>query len=175
MSNEPLAPGFPAGRGQAPNRDNEMVEFNCVCGTTTNTKKDGSPWKHQTPDGKRCEFNQRSVPDHESAGFNKVVDHTYADVIDNPEVSDLGLFETTVEEEVADVVDTRPVFSFEVNVYNNMRLLLEDAGWHNANKNMAALKARKAGKSPVGEARLAREDVFDRKVVLVYEVPVREG
>lgn len=142
MSNEPLAPGFPAGRGQAPNRDNKMVEFNCVCGTTTNTKKDGSPWKHQTPDGVPCDQNK------------------LASRVD----------------EVREEADADPVFTFEMNVYYSVsQHLLKDVGWHNENKKLADYKARKAGKSPVGEARLVREDVFDRKVVLVYEVPVREG
>lgn len=152
-----------------------MDEFNCVCGTTTQTKKNGSPWKHQTPDGKRCELNQRDVPDHESEGFGKTVDHAYADVNDNPEVSDLGLVETTVEEKVADVVDARPVFLFEMNVYSVSSPLLNDKGWHNDNKSLAVSKARKAGKIPTGEAKLLRQDVVGNKVVLAYEVPVREG
>lgn len=152
-----------------------MDEFNCVCGTTTQTKKNGSPWKHQTPDGARCEFNQRDVPDHESAGFGKSVDRTYTDVNDNPEITEFGLVETPVEEEKAkDVVDTRPVYRFEMNVYAVSSPLLNDQGWHNDNKSLAVSKARKAGKIPVGEATLVRQDVVGRKVVLAYEVPVRE-
>lgn len=34
--------------------DLHFDEYNCICGTVTYLKKDGTPWKHQTPQGAHC-------------------------------------------------------------------------------------------------------------------------
>lgn len=34
--------------------DLQFDEYNCICGTKTFLKKDGTPWKHQTPQGAHC-------------------------------------------------------------------------------------------------------------------------
>lgn len=34
--------------------DLQFQTYNCLCGTETFLKKDGSPWKHQTPQGAHC-------------------------------------------------------------------------------------------------------------------------
>lgn len=34
--------------------DLQFNEYNCICGTKTFLKKDGTPWKHQTPQGAHC-------------------------------------------------------------------------------------------------------------------------
>lgn len=34
--------------------DLQFDQYNCFCGTQTFLKKDGSPWKHQTPQGAYC-------------------------------------------------------------------------------------------------------------------------
>lgn len=119
------------------------MDYLCTCGTETLLKKDGSPWKHQTPDGERCSANEN------------------------------------VEEKIEQPrVDSRSVFVLRLNVYRLTSLpLLEDAGWHNENKKLANAKAIAAGKNPTGEAVLVEndDDGVSSKIVLTYEVPVREG
>lgn len=119
------------------------MDYLCKCGTETLLKKDGSPWKHQTPDGEQCSAN------------------------------------VGVEEKVEQPrVDSRSVFVLRLNVYRLTSLpLLEDAGWHNENKKLASAKAIAAGKNPTGEAVLVEndDDGVSSKIVLTYEVPVREG
>lgn len=154
-----------------------MDEFNCVCGTSTWTKKDGSPWKHQTPDGEKCTQNKRVVSQtatpsedsHDAGGLLEAGSVTQ----NNSGEAELVYTadETTGSREEA---DADPVYTLEVNVYRSISLpLMKDAGWQNENKRLAERNARKAGKTPTGEARLVREEERGQKTVLVYEVPVR--
>lgn len=115
------------------------MDYLCTCGTKTLTKKDGSPWKHKTPDGEEC-FGQEN---------------------------------SSTEERT----DVRSVYSFSMNVYRLVSLpLLEDEGWHIENKKLAYKKAVEAGKVPVGEAVLVNkiDDGTSSKIVLTYEVPIKE-
>lgn len=119
------------------------MDYLCKCGTETLLKKDGSPWKHQTPDGVQCSVNG-SEPEK----------------VEQPRV------------------DSRPVFVFSLHVYRMLSMpLLEDSGWHNENKKLANAKAIAAGKTPTGEAVLVKndDDGVSSKIVLTYEVPVREA
>lgn len=148
-----------------------MDEFNCVCGTTTNTKKNGAPWKHQTPDGEKCSLNERVVPSYDVSGLppENSLAYNYFGESEIVKASD----EVT---EVREEADADPVYTLDVNVYRSIsQPLMKDAGWHNENKRLAERNARKAGKTPTGEARLVREDERGSKTVLVYEVPVRRG
>ena len=116
------------------------MDYICECGTKTMAKKDGSPWKHQTPDGDKC-----SAYENRSTGER---------------------------------TDVPGVFSFSLNVYRLVSLpLLEDEGWHNENKKLAHKKAVEAGKTPMGEAVLVSkvDDGNSSKIVLTYEVPIKEG
>lgn len=53
--------------------DLQFNEYNCICGTRTFLKKDGTPWKHQTPQGAHCFGSSDPVyePDPEDSGDKK--------------------------------------------------------------------------------------------------------
>lgn len=107
----------------------------CHCGTETHLKKDGTPWKHNTPLNTPC-FGSRDP-----------------------------------EDDLTDVKATK--FLFEIRVYPNPELQ-NDPEWQYSNMELAGAQAIKAGKTPVGEARLKKQSKDGNKLLLVYEVPVKE-
>lgn len=110
-------------------------EVTCHCGTETYLKKDGTPYKHNTPIGGLCFGSKDPVDD------------------------------------LADVKETK--FLFEICVFPDPELQ-RDPGWQRANLEMAESSAINAGKTPSGEARLKKKSKVGNKLLLVYEVPVKE-
>jgi hypothetical protein len=151
-----------------------MDTVTCVCGTETHKKKDGSLWKHQTPDGAKCELR---VP----AEDNSVVDaadEVAAEIL--PEVESAEEAATTTEaDEVPDVpeesgeADAEPVFRYEIRV-NNEVCPVNDKSWHDANEALVRSKAEKSKYTVVGPTKLVREDTEGVMTTFVYEVPVKE-
>lgn len=144
-----------------------------VCESTgVPVKKDGDLWKHDSPDGGKCPNINKVL--HDTAG----VLPESTTLVNNSEEVETVLTEDQLEHfsnvvSLTDLVKEDPrIFKFTLTVSNPCPYLTQNS-WHEYNKDLAANRARQAGKNPTAEARYVGSVERGRKVVLTYEVPVK--
>lgn len=146
-----------------------MTSFNCVCGTHTQTKKNGDPWKHQTPDGVECNENSR-VPSNEEVLHDS--GYTLTQAVEA--VNNTGQDETVLTGPQAVDAVLADAYLFELRIYNLSPTRLESQSWHQSNKDLARMAAVKAGFKPAGPVVFHAQSEADAgRITLVYAVPVK--
>lgn len=124
-----------------------MNKVECGCGTDTYLKKDGSFWKHQTPDGVAC------VTPTENPSAEYVVEKSPTEyATENP----------PEEESPAE-------YSIEIRMHSSL-YPKDDVHWHQANKDIVIKKAQLSGEHTVGPGMLREERIEGEYVVLTYSV-----
>lgn len=135
-----------------------------VCKATgISVKKNGDLWKHETPEGDKCD-NISTVPEIKT---NKSVKN---------ETSDKDLVEVS-DKSGSDEIKSEPVrekreFTFTITLTKPCNYL-QSAEWHASNKRLAEHRATASGESVTGEAQFEGTTDRGRKIVVTYKVPVR--
>lgn len=131
------------------------------CGAKYPVKKDGSLWKHADTEGNSC----TGAP----------LDVSGVQGIDKSDPYLLSSGPDTVENgtgEPEQVITNSPkTFSFEFRVTKPCPQI-DDKFWHHANKEFVRSKARNAGNTVSGDARLVDTVDEGSKLVLVYEIDI---
>lgn len=136
-------------------------------------KKDGTLYKHQTPEDLRCE--SRTAAETSNSEPSVVVNNSEeAELVltlEQLENTSASEDETAVTKKDRDTPE-EPVFQYIIRVHNTV-CPVKSKSWRNENESLVRVKAEKTGKSITGSVRLVEESTEGPMTTLVYEVPVK--